>query len=206
LPRKSNKVQHSNKSKSYKHPVPGPNELIDFLQEAGRPQKADAILAAFGLKGQRMRGLLTDRLYKMVRSGRIIENRRGEFCLTSKLDLVTGTVTGHRDGFGFVVRDEADGDDIYLSAREMRSLFDGDRVAVRVAGTDRRGRAEGELVDVLERGAREIAGQFVRERGIGLVVPDNPRISHRVLVPREEWGDASPGDMVVVRILDFPSA
>ena len=63
------------------------------------------------------------------RAGQIIENRRGEYCLTAKLDLVTGIVSGHPDGFGFVRRDDGDGDDVYLSAREMRSLFDGDRVA-----------------------------------------------------------------------------
>ena len=97
-----------------------------------------------GLKGQRTRGLLVDRLYKMVRAGQIIENRRKEFCLTAKLDLVTGTVSGHRDGFGFVIREDG-GDDVYLSAREMRSVFDGDRVAIKVIGTDRRGKPEGEL-------------------------------------------------------------
>jgi ribonuclease R len=152
-----------------------------------------------------MRGLLADRLYAMVRAGQVLENRRGEFCLTAKLDLVTGTVTGHRDGFGFVVRDDGEPDDVYLSATEMRPLFDGDRVAIRVIGLDRRGRAEGELVDILERGKRSIAGQFIRERGIGLVVPDNSRISHRILIPKGEAGNARVGDMVVVDILDYPT-
>ena len=63
------------------------------------------------------------------------------YCLTAKLDLVTGTVSGHPDGFGFVVRDDGDGDDVYLSAREMRALFHGDRVVIRVVGHDRRGAA-----------------------------------------------------------------
>ena len=205
LPRKPSKNKKSRQKKPYKHPIPSPNELIDFLTETGKPVKAEEILRGFGLKGQRMRSLLVERLYKMVRSGQILENRRGEYCLTAKLDLVTGTVTGHRDGFGFVVRDDGEPDDIYLSAREMRSVFDGDRVAVRIAGTDRRGRAEGDLVEVLERSRREIAGQFIRERGIGIVIPDNPRVAHRILVPRKEWGGAKPGQMVVVEILDYPT-
>ncbi len=205
MPRKSKKTRSSPKSKPYKHPIPSPNKLIDFLNEAGKPLKTEEILQAFELKGQRMRSLLADRLYGMVRSGQILENRRGEYCLTAKLDLVTGTVSGHRDGFGFVVRDDGDTDDVYLSAREMRSLFDGDRVAIRITGLDHRGRAEGNLVDVLERGTREIAGQFIRERGIGLVVPDNSRISHRILIPKGEAGEAGTGDMVVVEILDYPS-
>jgi ribonuclease R len=205
LPRKPKKDKKPHKGKPYKHPIPSPNQLIDFLTEAGRPQKADAILKAFNLKGQRMRSLLVDKLHAMVRTGRILENRRGEYLLTSKLDLVTGTVSGHRDGFGFVIRDDGETDDVYLSAREMRPLFNGDRVAIRIVGTDRRGRAEGELVDVLERGTREVAGQFIRERGIGLVIPDNPKLAHRILVPRSESGGAKPGQIVVAEILDYPT-
>jgi ribonuclease R len=146
-----------------------------------------------------------EKLNTMVRAGQIIENRRGEYCLTAKLDLVTGTVSGHRDGFGFVVRDDGESEDVYLSAREMRPLFDGDRVAIRVKGMDRRGRAEGQLVDVLERGTQQVAGQFIRERGIGLVIPDNSKISHRILIPKDESGGAKHGQMVVVEILDFPT-
>jgi ribonuclease R len=205
LARKQTKKKKTGQRKPYKHPIPGPNQLIDFLEEAGRPLKVDAILKAFDLKGQRMRSMLVDKLYAMVRSGKILENRRGEYCLTSKLDLVTGTVSGHRDGFGFVIRDDGVSDDIYLSAREMRSLFHGDRVAVRVVGLDRRGRAEGELVDVLERALQEVAGQFIRERGIGIVVPDNPKLPHRILIPKEEWGNAQPGQIVVAEILDYPT-
>ena len=205
MPRKPKQQKQAKKQKPYKHPIPGPNQLIDFLTEVGRPLKTGAIMKAFDLKGQRMRSLLADRLHSMVQSGQVLENRRGEYCLTAKLDLVTGTVSGHRDGFGFVARDDGDGEDIYLSAREMRSLFDGDRVAIRIKGHDRRGRAEGELVDVLARATREIAGQFIRERGIGLVIPDNTRIAHRILIARGQSGKAKPGDHVVVEILDYPT-
>ena len=205
MARKEKKKKKSHKGKPYKHPIPAPNELIDYLQEAGRPLRADAILAAFGLKGQRMRSLLVDRLNGMVRKGQVLENRRREYCLTEKLDLVTGVVSGHQDGYGFVVRDDGEPNDIFLSAREMRSLFDGDHVAVRIAGLDRRGRAEGELVEVLERGTRTVAGQFIRERGIGIVVPDNPRIAHRILIPRAGSGRAKPGQMVVAEIVDYPT-
>ena len=67
---------------------------------------------------------------------------------------------------------EDGGDDVYLSAREMRSVFDGDRVAIKIIGKDRRGKPEGDLVEVLKRGVREIAGQFIRERGKGRLVLD----------------------------------
>ncbi len=201
----SKKGKVAKKAGTYKHPIPNQNALIDFLTDVGKPLKVEPILKAFDLKGQRMRALLVDRLQGMVRAGQILENRRGEFCLTAKLDLVTGKVSGHRDGFGFVIRDDGVAEDVYLSAREMRSLFDGDRVAVRIKGLDHRGRAEGELVDVLERGTLEIAGQFIRERGIGIVIPDNAKLSHRILIPKGEAANAKHGNMVVVEIVDFPT-
>jgi ribonuclease R len=94
---------------------------------------------------------------------------------------------------------------MYLSAREMRAIFHGDRVAVRSVGLDRRGREEAQLVEVLERGTREVAGQFIRERGIGVVIPDNPRVAHRILIAKGEAGAAKHGQIVVAKILDFPT-
>jgi len=199
------KAAKTKKTKPYKHPIPNRNDLLDMLTDVGKPLKVEPIMQSYGLKGQRMRSLLIDQLQDMVRAGQILENRRGEFCLTAKLDLITGKVSGHRDGFGFVIRDDGDPDDIFLSAREMRSLFDGDRVSIRIVGDDHRGRSQGELVDVLERGTQEIAGQFIRERGIGVVIPDNAKLSHRVLIAKGEAANAKHGNMVVVEILDYPT-
>ncbi|MEM8817670.1 MAG: ribonuclease R [Pseudomonadota bacterium] len=205
MARKPAKKTRNKNPASYQHPIPDRSALLDYLTERGEPVRVDKILGDFKLKGQRMRSLLVDRLNKMVRAGQVIENRRGVYCLTAKIDLITGTVSGHKDGFGFVIRDDGEEDDVYLSAREMRSLFDGDRVAVSIVGKDRRGKPEGKLAEVLDRGIREVVGQFIRERGIGVVVPDNPKISHRILVAKGEAGGARPGEIVVAEILDFPS-
>jgi ribonuclease R len=124
------KKSTSGRGATYKHPIPKRSAILKFLRDAGQPLKAEALMKGFELKGQRMRTLLMDNLNKMVRAGQIIENRRGEFCLLEKLELITGTVSGHQDGFGFLRRDDG-GEDMYLSAREMRAIFHGDRVAVR---------------------------------------------------------------------------
>ncbi len=204
MPKTTQKSKPKRQKKTYKHPIPSRNKLVDFLEEAHKPLKIEVILSGFSLKGQRMRALLVDRLDAMVRAGQIIENRRHEYCLTEKLELITGRVSGHKDGFGFVIPDDGS-DDIYLSAREMRALFHGDRVAVKIIGVDRRGKPEGTLVEVLERGTRKVAGQFIRERGIGVVIPDNAKIAHRILIAKGESGGARPGQIVVAEILDFPT-
>ncbi|MDH4073039.1 MAG: ribonuclease R, partial [Gammaproteobacteria bacterium] len=152
----------------YRHPIPSRIELLDFIKDSSRPVVLEDIAGAFAIAGSKRRRKLLEELAKMVRAGQILENRRGEFLLLKRLDFVTGTVIGHQDGFGFLRRDEG-GDDVYLSAGQMRSLFNGDRAVIKIVGEDRRGRPEGRLVEVLERGVTEIAGQFIRERGVGIV-------------------------------------
>ena len=204
MPKKTKTDKKAGGRRTYKHPVPDRGALLDHLRDAGRPLTIDVLMQNLGLKGQRTRGALVDTLNRMVRAGQIIQNRREEYCLTEKLELVAGMVSGHRDGFGFVLREDGE-EDVYLSAREMRSLIDGDRVAIKVVGRDYRGRPEGKVVEILERGVTDVAGQFITERGIGIVVPDNPKIPHRVLIPQGEAGDAKPGQIVVARILDYPT-
>jgi ribonuclease R len=198
--KKSNKKNRN----PYRHPIPGRSELLEYIKQAGRPLGPSDLAEAFDIAGASHREKLLEVLRKMVRSGQILENRRGEFLLLKRLNLVTGTIIGHPDGFGFVRRDEGD-DDVYLSAGQMRSLIHGDRVAVKIVGEDRRGRPEGRLVEILDRGVREIAGQFIRERGNGVVIPDNPRIAQRILIARGAAADARPGQIVVARILDYPT-
>ncbi len=199
-----NKKSASDSKRTYRHPVPSRNELMKFLKDCGKPVTSKTISQGFSLKGQKSASALADQLGKMVQAGQIIKNRKSEYCLTEKIKLLTGKVLGHRDGFGFIARDDEQ-DDVYLSARQMQEVIDGDRIAFRIVGTDRRGRKEGRVVEVLQRGIREVAGQFIRERGIGLVIPDNPKISHRMLIAKGAASKAKPGEMVVAEILDYPS-
>lgn len=204
MPKPEKPRPKTGKAKTCRHPIPDRNTLLEYLRDVGQPRRVNAILQDFSIKGAKGRAQLLDKLNAMVRAGQVIQNRGGEYCLSEKLDLISGTVSAHKDGFGFVIADQG-GDDVYLSAREMRSLFDGDRVAIKISGVDRRGRPAGRLVEVLERRTEEVAGQFIRERGIGLVIPDNPKIAHRILIPKGESGHAKPGQIVVVRILDYPN-
>ena len=147
---------------------------------------------------------LAKRLKALVRDGHLLQERVGEYCLLERLPLVVGTVSGHRDGFGFLVPD-GEGDDLFLPYREMRQVMHGDRVAARVTGRDERGRSEGAIAEVLERRTRQVAGLLTLESGLGFVVPDNRRISHRIVIPPQHLGEARHGDLAVVEIVEQPS-
>ena len=140
----------------------------------------------------------------MERDGQIIRTRRGEFGLIERMDLLTGRVIGHRDGFGFVRPDDGSAD-LFFSPRQMRSLMHGDRVVARVVKVDRNGRREGSLVEVIERGVRSVVGRLSRENGVTFVRPHNSRIHHDVLVPPNANSEACDGDYVVARVTEPPT-
>ncbi|MEO1580884.1 MAG: ribonuclease R [Pseudomonadota bacterium] len=190
------------KGGAYKHPVPDRVGILDALEQAGRPLDFDQIAHLFSLKGKRQKRSLSEVLSRMLRSGQLHLNRQEQYCLSERLEIINGSVRAHRDGFGFLIRDD-DEEDMYLSPREMARIMDGDRVATKLKRRTRRG-SEAMILDILERAHQEVAGRYISERGIGLVVPDNPRLTQRLLVPRGKHGKAKPGDVVIAKILDYP--
>ena len=184
--------------------LPERSVLIEFLARIGAPVAFDGIAGAHALATPAEQEALQRRLSAMERDGQVIRNRRGEFGLVDRMDLLTGRVIGHRNGFGFV-RPEDASPDLFLSPRQMRSLMHGDRVVARVARVDRDGRREGALVEVIERGVGRVVGRLWRESGVTSVRPHNSRIHHDVLVPPDASSDARDGDYVVARITDPPT-
>ncbi|MEI7532626.1 MAG: ribonuclease R [Betaproteobacteria bacterium] len=123
----------------------------------------------------------------------------------AKKDDRLGTVQGHRDGFGFVIPDDGLLD-IFLSEREMARVMHGDRVLVKVLGTDRRGRPEGQIAEVIERANRHVIGRLLNENGVLIVAPEDKRISHDILIPPKGHLNAKLGQVVSVEIIDYPDS
>ncbi len=189
----------------YQQPIPSREFILAELGKARQPLGFEALCQRLGVRDRALRQALTKRLGAMVREGQLLLNRAEEYCLLDRLPLVVGTVSGHKDGFGFLLPEDG-AEDVFLPYRQMRQLMHGDRAAVRVTGTDARGRREGSLVEVLERRTRQVAGRFWFESGVGFVEPDNRRISHRVVIPAPARAEAKSGDLVVAEIVEPPTA
>jgi len=138
--------------------------------------RADALATALRVRANAEREAFSERLAAMERDGQVLTDRKGRLCLAAKLELTTGTVQGHPDGYGFVVPDDGSAD-LFLAPAEMRKALHGDRVTARRIGVDRRGRPEGAIVDALTRANREIVGRLYEERGVSFVVAENRRIN-----------------------------
>ena len=189
----------------YGRAVPSREFILQTLEAAPEPLTLERLCADWGIHAQDETEPLLRRLQAMTRDGQIVCNRRGGYGPVAKMDLVRGRIIGHPEGFGFLVPDEG-GEDLFVPPHEMRQLLHGDRVLMCVTGIDRRGRREGSVVEVLERGTTRLVGRYVEDNGIGFVLPDNRRLgAHDFLVPPAEKGGARPGQIVVAELIQQPS-
>ena len=127
--------------------------------------------------------------------------------MTEKNSLLAefeGVVSGHRDGHGFVIRDDGQ-PDIYLPSNEMRAVLHKDRVKARIVRLDRKGRPEGRVTEIIERSPAPIIGRLLQESGVWLVAPEDKRYGQDVLVPKGATGAARPGQVVVVELTEPPA-
>jgi ribonuclease R len=183
--------------------LPTRDEILESLRSAEVPLTPEELGLRLGVPPQQAPALAR-RLAAMERDGQLMPNRKGVLLLASKLDMIAGRVQGHRDGYGFLLPDTG-GADLFLSPREMQKAMHGDRVLAKRVGVDHRGRPEGVIVEVTERAHRRLVGRFLAERGVSIVVPEDQRIKHDILVPPADAGGAKPGQVVSVEIVDPPS-
>ncbi len=191
-------------AEKYDNPIASRELILRYLGDCRAPRLQSEIASDLGLESAEQQEALRRRLRAMERDGQVIRNRRKEFGLIDRMDLIRGRVIGHPDGFGFLVPDSG-GEDVFLPAKEMRGLLHGDRAVARTVSKDRRGRIEGAVVDVLERANAQVVGRYFTEEGIGFVVPDNKRISQDILIAEKDRGKATDGQIVVASIVDHPT-
>lgn len=191
-------------ARRYDNPIPSREALIAFLDRVGQPLSAEHVARELGLTAPDRFDALTRRLGAMLRDGQLLANRRGEYAVAEKLDLIPGTIIANADGFGFL-KPDAGGDDLFLPPNEMRQVLNGDRVLASVTGVDRRGRREGAIVEVLERRASRLVGRYTQSDGVGRVIPDDRRMHQDVLIPPGQADRAGENQIVVCEITSPPT-
>jgi len=182
--------------------IPSREEILGILRTASAPFDVEQLAGALNVQPAEMEGL-TRRLTAMERDGQIKPDRRGRYQLTHHSNFIEGRVSGHREGYGFLIPDDA-GDDIFLSEKEMQKVLHGDRVQVRIVGTDKRGRPEGAIVEVVERANTHVIGRLLNENGVWIVAPEDKRIGQDILLAGSP-GKAKTGQVVSVELIEQPS-
>lgn len=190
-------------ARKYAKPIPSREFIMQYLKELGCSVNHKDLITAFNLRKAEAREALLRRLKAMVRDGQLLINRKGNYALVKKLALIRGHVVCHKEGYGFLIPDD-NSDDIFLSPRQVRGLFPGDRVLVSV--NQERGRSEGSVVEILERGFQQIVGRYVVARGIAFIIPSNKNIAQDIIIPKGQEANAQQGQIVVGEIISYPTA
>jgi ribonuclease R len=190
----------------YDYPLPSREYILQVLAEQGVPVALERLCDLLDIKPAE----LTDfsrRLGAMARDAQLLQNRRGDWLIPDKADLIRGRVEGHPDGFGFLVSDEKGQADLFLPEKEMAKVLHGDRAIARIVGIDRKGRPEGKIVEVTERANTRVVGRVHQEHGVSFVVAENKRISQDILLapPDKKALKAKTGQVVVVELVEQPS-
>src|SRR6266536_1603481 len=147
-------------------------------------------------------------LRELERAGEIARIRKNRYVLPAEADLVTGKVSIHQAGYGFLAPETPGETDVFIAAENIGTAMHGDRVVARISRDEPyrriKGRREGRVIRILERAHDTIVGTLQRSRNFYYVVPDDPRFVHDVYVrpePDQQQGtSANVGDKVVVRL------
>lgn len=190
----------------YVNPLPSREWILTILDRIGIPVNTSVLANKLGITKEE-KAFFERRLNAMARDGQVLINRRGAVCVADKLALVKCRVEVHKDDFGFAVPlNPADGNDFVLYARQMLGLMNGDIVTVRPAGVDRKGRREGQVLDIIERANKDVVGRLKLEHGVALLIPEDKRLGASIVLQPHSVGKAKAGQVVVASIESYPDA
>ena len=111
-----------------------------------------------------------------------------------------GRYKAHERGFGFVILDQEEQEDIFISEANTNHALQGDIVKVALLPATNGKRREGKIVQVVERGTNHIVGLFQKSKNYGFVLPDSLCFSKDIFIPREKSKEAQTGQKVVVEL------
>ncbi|MFZ6800320.1 ribonuclease R [Undibacterium sp. Di24W] len=184
------------------YPIPSREDILGVLRASKTALKATSIAKKLGVKPEEIDGM-AKRLKAMEREGQVKQDTAGNFSALAQDNLIVGKVSSHRDGYGFLTPDDGS-PDLFLPEREMARILNGDRVSAKVVGTDRKGRLEGSVSEILERANTHIIGRLINENGVWLIAPEDNRINQDILLAGTP-GKAKAGQVVSVELIEQPT-
>lgn len=180
-------------------------DILAFMREqAYHPMTVKELEEAFALADPEGFKELVKTLNRLEANGEIVRTRANRYGVPEKMNLVRGRLQSHPKGFGFVIAEAQEMDDIYVHANDMNGALHGDTVLVRVEKESGGNRLEGRIIRVVERGITEVVGTFQDETHYAFVIPDEKRLGKDIFIPKEAYNGAVDGHKVVVKIVRYP--
>ncbi|MEK7314202.1 MAG: ribonuclease R [Deltaproteobacteria bacterium] len=185
---------------------PTKSVLMEFLKtRAGKPLSFKELAVALGV-ARADNDAFKRAIRELLADGEIVKIRGDRYGLPSKMNLVTGVISCHQDGYGFVCPD-IEGADVYVGRGKMKGAMHNDKVVVRVEGVKPGGKREGSIIRIVARANKTLVGKFRASRGKGApasVSPSDEKITTNIMIPEGQSLGAKEGDIVDVEITGWP--
>ncbi len=180
--------------------------IVKFMNEVSyqKATKAEIVRIFAGSKGERLS--LEGVLEKMEEDGIIVRDRKGRYSTAEKSGYLKGTIRLNSKGFGFIAS-EGQNTDVFIPKDFTGFAMDKDEVLFKITKpAEGDSKPEGIVKTVLRRNTNIVVGRFFSNKNFGFVVPNNKKMLYDIFIPKKMFGKASDGDIVVCRILKYPSA
>ncbi len=134
-----------------------------------------------------------------------ISNKKNIMPLSIEEKSLIGKISLAQSGYGFFISDNEDFKDVYIARDRLNGAFDNDKVRIKITKPSEKGRnAEGEVVEIIERGNTRVVGRFQESKGFGFVVPDNKSMNQDIYIEKKLSHGAKNKDKVVAEIIRYP--
>ncbi|WP_151776809.1 ribonuclease R [Acinetobacter brisouii] len=188
----------------YDNPIPSRTLILTSLEKLETPQSHAELVDHFNLQDQKSIEALSHRLSAMVRDGQLGKDGL-KFQLMTDQPTHEATVYINSKGLGSAHIDGQD--DLLLPERELRLVFNGDRVKVRQTSVDRKGKAWGHIAEVVQHRVKQVIGKLAEHEGEYFIQPSTPNSHQPITLEKQliEHAQAKVGDSLRVAIDDYPT-
>ncbi|AIL79296.1 MULTISPECIES: ribonuclease R [Acinetobacter] len=188
----------------YDNPIPSRTLILDTLEQLQTSQSHAELVDHFHIQDQKSIEALSHRLSAMVRDGQLMKDGF-KFQLVADQPTYEATVYINSKGLGTAHIDGQD--DLLLPERELRLVFNGDRVRVRQTSVDRKGKPWGFITEVIQHRVKQLIGKLSVHEGEYFIQPNNPNQHQPIPLEKElvEHAKANVGDMLRVAIDTYPT-
>ena len=183
-----------------------------FADEPFRPKNYKQVCKIMGIKDLAGKDVVYNLLIDLKDRGLLREERPYSYVMSAagmekfrpKMRYVEGTVEMKSTGKAYVIRDDEEGEDVFIAANNTYKALHGDRVRVAMFPKRNNAKPEGEIVEVLERRHTDFVGILNISRGYVFVRPDVEWMPVDIFIPRGGLHRAKDGDKVIAHLVDWP--
>jgi ribonuclease R len=196
----------SKKIKKKQHSLDLDRSVLRIFQEnEGRSLNYKQVAAKLLISNNKEKADLLQAIARLAVAGRLDQVDRGKYQLRAFEQYMTGRVDMTSTGSAYVVPEEADGEHVYIQPKYVRTALHGDLVKVIFFARRKNKKAEGEIVEVLERSRSEFVGVVEVSDKYAFLVPESRKMVVDIYIPLEKLKGAKHGMKAIAKITDWPA-